>query len=271
MALVKWIDCGFNTIFGIILMALKNILRKLGLSIQRVPTLSELSSDRENNTKGTVVEFVGPAAVGKSTVFNATRSVLKKNWLFEHHTRLPEDASPIDANTGSFLGAIYQARLDLLRRLDLDIYAKTKIIKRMSEIVQMELNVARQNYPRGFVFEEGISHFFAEQILDTEAIKDKKIFANRHFVFLLPDDPDTLKMRRDIRQSSGNDKMHRHQSGTGDSQPDAAADQAQKEISIYTSLEQLFRTNGFSTLVLVAEDTVEHNADRTLAFVRNGY
>jgi hypothetical protein len=231
----------------------KGILSTAGLQLQRVPRPREIDTTRRRPTHGLVVEFVGPAGIGKTTLFRHITHSLKKDWLFEHHTRA--HAVP-DLPASAFLTAleaVHFARMEHLRQTSTDVYRNICLIKRTCEIVDATILAVTQDYPRGFVFDEGIAHYFAEQIIALDDETAREILGPMALIFLLPAETGTLVGRRFGR-------------GDGPDSPSARA-QAEEELAVYRALLALCSRCGLSHLVLRAEDSVSVNAERALDYI----
>lgn len=231
----------------------KGILSSAGLQLQRVPRPREIDTTRSRATRGLVVEFVGPAGIGKTTLFRHIAHSLKKDWLFEHHTRahaIP-DLAPSAFLSG--LEAVHFARMEHLHETSADVYRNICLIKRICEIVDATILAATQDFPRGFVFDEGIAHFFAEQIIALDDDAAQEILGHMALIFILPEDTETLVARRSGR-------------GDGPDSP-AARVQAEEELAVYRALLALCRRCGLMHVVLNAEDSVAVNSARALDYI----
>lgn len=239
----------------------QDALRYAGISIQRVPRSSETAREPLRPTKGFTVEFIGPSGIGKSTVFNRIRPGLKKNWFFEYHTRNSGLSGPVEGGATSFLASIYNARLNHLENTDLELHYKASIVRRISEVIQVELVARSKGFSRGFVLDEGISHFFVDQILDLGNTGNTDYFAGRYFIFLLPEQPGTLRNRQLQRKGALPD--------AGIPLSNEQRDRLRRQIDVYVALQRLYSDRGYPTLGLSAEESIEVNADKALDFIKS--
>jgi hypothetical protein len=253
------------------------LLRHAGVAVQRVPRPEEVAGP-DLPTKGLVVEFVGPAAIGKSTVFSRMRPALKRSWLFEQHTRVGGLPATPDPAILDRLRPVYFERIRRLESTGLDVYRNAGIIRRMSEVVHMSVLAASGAFPRGFLFDEGVGHFFAEQIIALDDAEADAILRGMAFVILLPRRTGTLVDRRlgrpagraPVAAMTASGMAGSAMTGSGGTPGDvvaAARTQAEKELAIYRGFAGLCDRLGLRHVLLDAEDDADANARRGLAFL----
>ncbi len=240
---------------GAIAEIFKDVLESSGFALQRVPRTKDLSPSQRRLTRGRLIEFVGPSAIGKSTVFQKIKPQLKDDWLFEYHTRLPETNLECENDFLKVLRKVYVARIDRLCASGIDLTQNVSIVKRLCEVVNCSILAMTHDFPRGFVFDEGLAHFFAEQIIALDDEAAAEILKRMSLVFILPTKTDTLVERRLLRHTSEN--------------VDTVRTQAEKELQIYWSLVAICTRCGIDHIVLNAENSVQENAALAQTFIMN--
>lgn len=230
-----------------------NAIRRAGLLVQRGPRARDLDLSRRNKTQGQTVEFVGPSAIGKSTIFEKMRPSLKNNWLFEQHTRRLNAPEAKEQEFSSVLRSVYFDRIRDLERDVGDIIKCSEIIDRVTEIVRVALVLTAREFPRGFVLDEGIAHFFAGQIIALPEDQAHKFLFGRALIFVLPSQASTLVNRRSGR------------SGIQATQQDV--EEAESQIKIYQSLATKCSETDTPHIMLNADEPVSKNAKRAFNFL----
>jgi hypothetical protein len=168
----------------------KKILADFGVSISCVAPAGRTRKAARRDTQGWLVEFVGPSGVGKSTLSRQLNPILRQNWFFERHAKGLMGKVVEDEAHVTYLRQICAGRLKKLQDREFPLERIASIGQRVFEVVRLGLVTKSQGLPRGFIMDDGIAHYFAEQILEYDRDATEAFLEKMAFVFLLPDKAD---------------------------------------------------------------------------------
>ncbi len=214
----------------------KKILSELGLVVSKAAPAGRSLSVKASPSKGWLVELVGPSGVGKTTLRDEVTAGLKDDWFFEHHAKGMLGQVQEDAAMAAYLKPMLANRLKMLQGLDIPLERMAEISQRACEVVRLGLVTKSGQVPRGFVMDDGILHFFAEQILAQKPKAAQPFLEQTAFVFLLPQAADE--------------------------------EEAKRQLEVYRALRDYVQGLGKPMIVLDPQDR-EGNPGRVLSFIRN--
>lgn len=166
----------------------KKLLSNLGLEVSRMPPAARTLSASPRASKGWLVEFVGPSGVGKTTLRRQVAPKLQQDWFFEPHAKGLLGQITEDAATAAYIRPLLRGRLDKLQNTDMPLERIAEIGRRVCEVARLGLVTKSTGLPRGFIMDDGIAHFFAEQITGQDRAATEAFLGRTAFIFLLPDE-----------------------------------------------------------------------------------
>lgn len=161
---------------------------------------------------------------------------MRQNWLLEHHAKGLLGQAGEDKATEAYLKRLLASRLANLQTSALSLEQIAKVSQRVCEVARLGLVTKCADLPRGFLMDDGIFHFFAEQILEQDRAATQDFVARTAFVFLLPD------------------------------RADARTENAKAQLDIYCALRDMLQEMGRPTLTLDRKDR-DTNPKRLLTFL----
>ncbi len=218
----------------------KKILRNLGFDIARVEPAARTRAAAMRPTHGWIVELVGPSGVGKTTLRDQIVPRLHQDWFFERHAKGLLGDAVEDATVARYIKSLLWGRLDGLQSADLPLETIAAISQRVCEVVRLGLAAKSSGMPRGFIMDDSIAHFFAEQILAQDRTATQHFMDHTAYIFLLPDEAVT------------------HKIGTT---------QDWTQLDVYCALRDLILDIGRPTLLLRRSDR-ENNPEKVIAFLK---
>ncbi len=219
----------------------KSLLAGSGFAVSRVSPALRSQSARPRDTKGWLVEFVGPTGVGKSTLFRRVEPMLRRDWFFERHAKGLTGKVVEDEAHAEYLRRICARRLEDLQADRLRFDRVASIGQRVFEVARLGRVTKSQHLPRGFVIDDGLAHFFAEPICEQDREATMAFFSKTAFVFVLPSEADLV----------------------GES-----AAWTRKDLKPYWELLELLSDLGRPTLVLDRNNSRE-NPSEALSFIQS--
>ncbi|TVP53163.1 MAG: hypothetical protein EA345_00135 [Halomonas sp.] len=169
-------------------------MASLGLRVERIPNAERIRASLLQGTSGWNVEFVGPSGVGKTYLCRQVAPSLSRHWFFERHAKSLSGSVPEDPLKAQYFSLLYAARFVRLQNTDLGLARRAAIVARMSEVIRQGLVAHSLGLPRGFILDDGIAHFFAEQILAQDINTTATYLRDMGLIFLLPPRPDTIEL-----------------------------------------------------------------------------
>lgn len=200
----------------------KKVLADLGFDVVRVPPAARTLASETCHTQGWLVELVGPSGVGKTTLKQQVAPKLQGEWFFEQHAKGLLGQVSEDPTLAAYIKTLMAGRLDRLAKLDAPLEHIAMIGQRVCEVVRLGLVSKAEGLPRGFLMDDGMLHFFAEQIIAQPPDNNNKFLDKTACIFLLPDP-------QEIASSTG---------------------QARQQLDVYLALRDLVQDHGCPTLIL---------------------
>jgi hypothetical protein len=221
------------------LLSSKKVLANLGYIVSRVPPATQTMTADQRDTKGWLVEFVGPSGIGKTTLHQQIAPAQKKDWFFEAHAKGLVGQVRANDTTEAYIRQLFVRRLENLQNININLETVAKISQRVCEVTRLGLVSKSMDVPRGFIMDDGLAHFFAEQILEQDTNATEAFLSKTAFVFLLPDEADTRP---------------------------PTMPHTRTQLDVYHDLRDLMLSLGRPTLVLKRS---EYNAEKVLSFIRH--
>ena len=169
----------------------KKVLLNLGVEVSKASPPTRTLGASQRRSQGWLVEFVGPSGVGKTTLRQQVTPMLRQDWFFEHHAKGLMGKIKEDAATATYIKRLLRGRLGKIQNSDMTLERIAEISQRVCEVARLGLVTKSSELPRGFIMDDGIAHFFAEQIIDQDRDATAAFLVRTAFIFLLPDEADT--------------------------------------------------------------------------------
>ncbi|MCE9683147.1 hypothetical protein [Halomonas alkalisoli] len=245
---------------------LKKIANKtllpLGLELHRRKGYLRVRPDKQNQaTAGYIVEFLGPSAIGKNTIFNKCKNKLNHAWNYDYDSEKFRSVT-LDEILGSAYKNILCLRLDKVRESSRPILSETEAIINIVKRIQGDISMRGVNYTRGFFLREGLFAYFSSAINDLNKEQLKNLMSNRSFIIILPEKTETAVLRF-IERMHTTGKQRNYFSHMSRDELYEAQDRA---INTHRKFGLVVESLGCPVLWLKAEDDVESNAKRVIDF-----
>lgn len=236
--------------------------------MRKVPRQIDLSQLVKTPTAGKIVEFIGPSGVGKTTTFDFLKEHVHDRWLFPSSIALN---NLVDNPTTDFERAIsltLYAKMDNLKLSQISTWKYCDIICRLEVIVKQALVISFGIHPKGFFLDEGICHFFVEQIICQDEDIIKTLLRNRHFILLLSKSPATIAAQKQERLDhtayAGLQKQNKVNQFSNETLQNIS-----KQLDIYQQFGKLAKTYGCEVLELYTENGIGVNVQKIIEFEKN--
>ncbi len=245
---------------------IQETLATKGFELRRVPRLDPLYSTDHLPTSAKILEFVGPSGGGKSTLFEQLEHILVQRWYAPHSKRFLEYTSEDEILEAHH--KILAAKIRRMERDGLGVWMQSEIFIRLGKIVQQSLAGSSNAYARGFALDEGICHYFAEQIMEQERDVAYTLLKNRFLVLLLARTPDTIiqQMLERARKTTPSDALARTVKRL---ESDTMLRSVTAQLEIYKNLGTLAQDCGCQVLEVFSEDGITENTCRITRFERS--
>lgn len=241
---------------------LNNYLKKLyykALEISQSKVKNNELKSRKN-TKGLTIEFIGPAGVGKSTLFDAVKNRMQGHWNYrekQQHYKLEQCQTSID---GTLHWNLMMAKAINLHGLELNGFRKLKLLKYFSDVVYSDLYMHFSSSESGFLLEEGIFHNFSKEINSLQNNEFESLIANRVLIYVRPKNNTTV-VDRIRKRTANNGHTVTHHIGLSDHELLAIVDRSVIKFDVMIKRAQ---TLNHQILTVYAEDELNYNADLIL-------
>ncbi|MEP4199319.1 MAG: hypothetical protein ABJL99_27145 [Aliishimia sp.] len=180
----------------------KKVLLNLGFEVSRTQPAARTRAASPSQSQGWLVELVGPSGVGKTTLREEVAPMLRQDWFFEQHAKGLMGETTEDEATALYIKQLLRGRLDRLQDSDLTLENIAAIGQRVFEVARLGLVSKSPDLPRGFLMDDGMAHFFAEQIMEQDRAATEDFMARTAFIFLLPDEAETHQIGTSPNRSS---------------------------------------------------------------------
>ena len=161
----------------------RRVINSAGYDLSRKRSPSRLLAPPITDTRGTILEFVGPSGIGKSTLCAEFYAAIGKNWfskedlddLILQDLDYPEDLQK-DLNELLLRKAIRHCNAD-------DLWVAAGKLKYASFILEKDL-LMRRVFSRGFIIDEGLFHNFSRDIIKLSPDSLRRLASGRALVFV---------------------------------------------------------------------------------------
>ncbi len=246
---------------------LKRFLARRGLEVRNLPRDSDYSQVAMAPTAGKVIEFIGPSGVGKSTVFASLKTHVRDRWLFANTFVLTAPAAVANPEFERAVLLILYDKMDVLKKASISAWNYCNVIHQLEDIVKKSLLIAAATHPKGYLLDEGIGHYFCEQIMAQDHATRKALLGNRHFIVLLAATPEKVAAQRQERQRDQNIATAGLQNPNETDYLSAEVLQKiAKQMVIYKQFAELAKTHGCEVLELYVENGIAGNVQEIVKF-----
>ncbi|MEP4803357.1 MAG: hypothetical protein ABJZ69_03035 [Hyphomicrobiales bacterium] len=240
-------------------------LANKGFELRRSPSTDVLYNSKHLSTAGKIFEFVGPSGGGKTTLLTHMEKQLTRRWYAPYSRRLLDRTA--DETVMSAHRKILVAKTQRIERDGLDAWEQSEILIRLGKIMHQSLAGASGVYSRGLVLDEGICHYFAEQILEQEKSIAYALLKNRYLVLLLARSPKTVASQMLKRMTEAENRTLSDKE-MGYLCSDFLLENIAQQLDIYRNLGKLAKNCGCQVLTIYSEDGIKKNIQRILEFER---
>ena len=167
----------------------RRALERIGLSVSVTPTPGRLLGAAPSPTRGWIVEFAGPSGIGKSHLLGQVIPRLRGRWFFERDAKALVDAITEPDAEARYLAGLLDMRFARLSESGIPLMKRAEIAQRMCEVVRIGLAAKASALPRGVVLDDGVLHFFAQQIPEQCREQSREYLRNTVVILLLSREP----------------------------------------------------------------------------------
>jgi len=236
----------------------KSILFKQGYQISKVHARPMHTLRADHSHRGKVIEFIGPSGVGKTYLFEKSRTSLRAHW------------KPVTTPIGfkvhfGFAPPYWSLLTPMAQRLterSLNDYQRAGLLQYYSSIIAAELEMSTQLARSSFMLDEGIFHNFSEQLMELEDSAFSMATSSRAIILVLPSRPETVMERRSQRFPEG-DPLD-----TPDLTNAEQLELIESNCAALAALAARAETFGVKCLRIAAEDPTEKTLASVTAFGR---
>ena len=240
-----------------------NFFRKIVIfRAERDATIHDGDKQSQGNTDRHI-EFIGPAGIGKSTIYAEVKKKAVGNWFYR------ENLSDILGKDGGGDGAelylqLLHSKIDHLDRYNhLPSYERIRLISFFSNILLRDLAMSNNDpSSRKFLLDEGLCHNFSEELIDLSDSDLKMLMAKRAFVFVQARDSKTIVDRIRKRESETGRKVAYHV-GLDDN---ALIDLSETSSSLFNVFIDRVESLGVPVCKIFAEDDIQNQVGHVLDF-----
>lgn len=208
------------------------------------------------------IEFIGPAGIGKSTIYTEVKKKAVGNWFYRENF-----SSILGKNSGGVGAELYfqllKSKIDHLDRYNLPSYERIRLISFFSDLLLRDLAMSNNDKSsRKFLLDEGLCHNFSEELIDLPDSDLEMLMAKRAFVFVQARDSKTIVDRIRKRERETGRKVAYHV-GLDD---DALINLSETSSSLFNAFIDRVEVLGVPVCKIFAEDNIQTNVRHVLDF-----
>lgn len=175
---------------------LNKMLAPTGLElIRRGKSLSKLQGGSPRASAGRVLEIIGAQGVGKTTLVNVLQKSLRADWFFRSDLGQTGPLNSVAGPVEMLHSRIYFQRMQQLREKEANIWDITTLTRQMSRVIRESLTLLTNDFPSGFVLDEGLFKNFAQEVLELASESPDPLWNGRAFVHLRARNPEVVVAR----------------------------------------------------------------------------
>ncbi len=208
---------------------------------------------------GCQIEFIGPAGVGKSTLFKSLTESLRIAGNRRSDLKGLKkvlDLSKIDSPTHTNL---LEAKLSGLLATNYTSYLITDLMSYFLTVVSEDMVMSNLKNEKGFLLEEGLLQNFSQEIMGLKDDSMVSILNGRAIIYLRPVKPSTVVDRIRKRQNEGGHTVPHH-IGKTDEELMSIAKSSVILFDVFTERLKALKIPFFE---IVAEDNFDTEAIKT--------
>lgn len=242
------------------------VLKPTGFELRRIgPTISGLKSRSRKKTAGKTIEFIGVQGVGKSTLNNDTYEFFKKNWFFRSDLGQIGPAASSHDRTEKLHRELFFQAISCLQERQPDPWKSITVARQMSKVISESLTIMNNDFPRGFILDEGLFKNFPREVLGLGSSNRSPLWTNRAFIYLRASDPDFVvaryQERADERSNLGLPQRR---------MPDVEVRaRIEQESDLFDRILEKAMAFGCPALTVRVEDDHKKNIGKILSFERS--
>lgn len=211
------------------------------------------------------IEFIGPAGIGKSTIYEEVKRHVIGDWYYREHLQGMLEKYGDDGEAARHLQLLH-GKLDHFDRYNLSGYGKLKLIWFFTDILLKDLAMSNNgSLSKKFLLDEGLCHNFSEELMDLPDADLKVLMKERAFVFVQARDNSIIVDRIRKREGETGRKVMYHV-GLDD---DALKELSDASTLLFNAFMERVETLGVPVCRIFAEDDFQTNIKRVLDFERN--
>ncbi|MCW5905650.1 MAG: hypothetical protein KIT64_08660 [Chitinophagaceae bacterium] len=210
-----------------------------------------------------IIEFIGPAGVGKSTLYkkileNANfnsptieelNSIIKKDDIYNIST--------------SIHNTLLNSKFQNLMQRGYNAYVNAELINYFSSVIKKDITIQYTPSQKGIILEEGLCHNFSKELVSLNNADLQTITHKRVLIYIRPDDSLTVVKRIRKRQQEGEHTVTHH-NGKSD---DELKDISKTSITSFDNLIEAIANFQIPYFTVKAEET--NNAHLVLQFLKD--
>lgn len=242
---------------------LNTLLAPAGLEIRtRARTLAELQTLPRLHSAGRILELVGTQGIGKSTLCNDVQKRLKDRWFFRSDLEQVGPAPTPATDLEDIHGTLYFQRIQWLEQNKNDAWDGITRSRQAARVISESLTLMTNDFPRGFVLDEGLFKNFPREILKHAEPSSNMLWNDRALIHLRARDAGSVVARYVNRM------VGRQRRGLLQRVPSEAEILArvEEDNTLFDQMLQIAQSRGCATLQINAEDPHEENIARILDF-----
>jgi len=130
------------------------------------------------------VEFIGPAGIGKSTIFEEVKNHVVGNWKGRGDLHIVLEKHEYGHDAEDYLGLL-QNKISHLEKYALPDYEKIRLTWFFSDILLKDMAIMNNSISSSkFMLDEGLCHNFSEELMRLSDSSFEMLMANRAFIFV---------------------------------------------------------------------------------------